>query len=216
MRSLEYIRECTSSDDCGTCRGNCESDDDCHNVNVCSKGESKPRNIYDIPGCKGDPAKVRVPGGVEPLEVGYCYNPNQINKSYPDHTTVTNQCLAEITTNGYGKCCGLPSDASQCENPTFNKYCARKEDVVIIQPGEPGTGTDPGTPVFELAQYTGSYCGTSLDNICSPCPSVDNDDGCSGGGVGCPDTQGCFTDFTCPGCFVQTNAASFERAGGGD
>ena len=212
MRSLEYIRECTDSNDCGTCRGNCRTNADCHNVNLCSKDANNPKDIYDIPGCKGDPAKVRVPGN-KPLEVGYCYNPN---KSYPDRTTVTNQCLAKITTNGYGKCCGLPTDASQCGKTTFSNYCPRKQNVPVIPPGNPGTGTDPGTPVFELAQYTGSYCGTSLDNICSPCPSVDNDDGCSGGGVGCPDTQGCFTDFTCPGCFVQTNAASFERAGGGD
>ena len=212
MRSLEYIRECTSSNDCGTCRGNCEKNDDCHNVNLCSKDPDNFKGIYDIPGCKGDPANVNVPRNLDPLEVGYCYNPN---KSYPDRTILTNRCLAETTTNGYGQCCGLPRFASQC-GQTFNNYCDRKQDVVVIQPGEPGTGTEPSTPVFELARYTGSYCGTSLDDICSTCPSVDNDDGCSGVGVGCPGNQGCFTDFTCSGCFVQTGVSSFERSGGGD
>lgn len=212
MRSLEYIRECTSSNDCGTCRGNCKTNADCHNVNLCSKDPDNEKDIYDIPGCKGDPANVNVPRNQDPLNVGYCYNPN---KSYPDRTTLTNRCLAETTTNGYGQCCGLPRFASQC-GKNFNNYCDRRSDIPIIQPGEPGTGTESGTPVFELARYTGSYCGTSIDDICSPCPSVDNDDGCPT--VPCSGNEFCITvkDITCPGCFVQTSVTSVERSGGGE
>ena len=82
MKSFRYIRECTPSDDCGTCGGNCDRNDDCHGVNVCSKDFRNPRDIYDIPGCKGDPAKVKdrngkaPPSYLDPLEdIGYCYKP---------------------------------------------------------------------------------------------------------------------------------------------
>ena len=212
MGSLEYLRECTEKP-CGTCRGNCKTNDDCNNVALCSKDPNNLKDIYDIPGCKGDPALVNVPGG-KPLEVGYCYHPNAKSR-YPDRTTLTNSCLAETTTNGYGQCCGLPRFASQC-GQTFNNYCDRQTDIPIIgEPGMPGTGTEQGTPtpVFELARYTGSFCGTTIEDICSPCPSVDKDDGCPT--VNCPTGDLCITvsDLTCPGCFVQTGTTSFERSG---
>jgi len=124
MRSLEY-RDCSSSGDCGTCRGNCETNADCHNVNVCSKDFRNPRDIYDIPGCKGDPEKVNVPRFDQALNIGYCYNPN---KDYPDRTSLINRCLAQTTTNGYGRCCGLPRFASQC-GQTFNNYCDLQTEV---------------------------------------------------------------------------------------
>jgi len=210
MRSLEY-RDCSSSGDCGTCRGNCETNADCHNVNVCSKDFRNPRDIYDIPGCKGDPEKVNVPRFDQALNIGYCYNPN---KDYPDRTSLINRCLAQTTTNGYGRCCGLPRFASQC-GQTFNNYCDARPDFPIIQPGTPGTGTDTsGTPIFEAVtvQYTGSYCGTSVEQICSSCPSNINDVQECSDCTNDPDPDvGCFSDFSCEGCLVQTG--SVERSG---
>mmetsp|Transcript_135 Transcript_135/g.354 ORF Transcript_135/g.354 Transcript_135/m.354 type:complete len:212 (+) Transcript_135:1838-2473(+) len=209
MRSLEYVRGCSSSLDCGTCRGTCRTNADCHNVNLCSKDPRNLKDIYDVPGCKGDPADVKVPFGQDPLDIGYCYNPN---KDYPDRTFLVNRCLAQTTTNGYGRCCGLPQFALQC-GQTFNNYCDLQPNVPIIQPGTPGTGTGTSTPILEPAKYTGSYCGTSIDQICSSCPSNINDlrecSDCTG------DKEGCFSNFACPGCFVQTGVTGAERSGGG-
>jgi len=133
MRSLEYIRECGPSNDCGTCRGNCETNADCHNVNVCSKDSRNPKDIYDIPGCKGDPEKVKDRSGNvlrsdQALDIGYCYNPK---KDYPDRTFLINSCLAETTTNGYGRYCGLPRFASECDKKNFNNYCDRRAEVTF-------------------------------------------------------------------------------------
>ncbi len=220
MKSLVYIRECGPSGNtntCGTCGGNCETNADCTNVNVCSKDPENLRDINDIPGCKGDPAKVKDRNDktppVAPEDIGYCYKPPSV-QAYPDRTFLINSCLAQTTTNGYGRCCGLPQFAAQC-GQTFNNYCDSRADIPIIQPGTPGTGTDTsGTPIFEAVnvRYTGSYCGTSVEQICSSCPSNTNDVRECSECTNDPDPDvGCFSDFICEGCLVQTGAV--ERSG---
>ena len=225
MKSFRYIRECTPSDDCGTCGGNCDRNDDCHGVNVCSKDFRNPRDIYDIPGCKGDPAKVKdrngkpPPSYLDPLEdIGYCYKPPSVQK-YEDRTFLINSCLAETTTNGYGRCCGLPRFAEECDKKNFNNYCDRHQlDVLIVQPGTPGTATDTsGTPIFEVARYTGSYCGTSVEQICSSCPSnIEEARECSDCTNDPNPDVGCFSNFICEGCLVQTGVVGVERSYGGE
>ena len=230
MRSVEILdRSCTVGNTCGTCRGECSTDQQCTNwdrgANKCALPVSSPGGgwvgwavepsisatpINYIPGCKGSP----VPGK------GYCYNPNKLSS---DRNAVIDQCLEQKSSSDFGACCDLPTNHLQCKDPQFspdgmNYYCSQFNNNENLPATDPPTDKPTDMPIDNgggqescqqyppgVVSVQGSFCGTSYGDICCNCPAgsfpVTNSDCVT---KGCPNAnQGCFQNIQLPCSNVQ-------------
>ena len=231
MRSVDILnRPCEVGNTCGTCRGECNTHDQCTNsnrdppANKCALPVESPEGVWIgwavepsisktpvnyIPGCKGAP----VPGK------GYCYNPNKLAS---DRNAVIDQCLAQKGGSTFGTCCDLPTSYLQCDDLQFSPegmdyYCSQFNSNEILpvtnaptdrptdMPIDNGGGEVTCRQIKGVTAIQGNFCGTSRGDICCRCPlgsfPFTNAD-CST--KGCPNSnEGCFQNIQLPCSDVQ-------------